>query len=134
MAFKEKPQEVEQGWTRREAPELWEWSKPGQILTGKLLSVATVLVKGKPVTQYVFAPDSKHIVKCLATYDLSQKLTKNEIGMLCRIKYLGDDETVTGGANNTAMKVFDVLVRPDPEASRGAATTGPTGEEMPDFQ
>jgi hypothetical protein len=116
MATLEKMMDVENGWTQLTVPELHTWTV-GEVVSGKLLSVERVSVKGKSVVQYVLhsgiisaGKDSRF--KFLGTYDLTQKLTPAHRGMLVRIKYLGEDATVKKGEN--AMKVFDVHVKPDP--------------------
>ena len=125
----EKPMDKEQGWETINAPDLHTWTKPGETIFGKLLSVAPIDLKGKRVVQYILAPDATHRIKMLATYDLSQKLTAAHRGMQVRIKYLGEDETVKRGDN--AMKVFDVQVRKDPDAVPGRDTGPITDEDIP---
>jgi hypothetical protein len=111
------PMQQEQGWKPLTTPEMQQWDKPGIQIAGKLLSIVSITIKGnaKPVLQYLLATGKDARLKFLATYDLAQKLTREHIGMLVRIKYLGEDETVKKGVN--FMKVFDVHVRPDPDAA-----------------
>jgi hypothetical protein len=123
-----KPPAVETGWTQSNAPDLWTWDKDHTILTGTLLSMAPIAVKGKNVVQMLFQIDSAHQVKCLGTYDLLQKISRAHIGCQMRITYLGEDETVKRGDN--AMKVFDVQFR-RPEGMP-ARDSGPiTDEDIP---
>lgn len=128
----EKPMEKEQGWEPLQVPEMHQWDKPGSTVSGKLVSITRIEVKGKPVVQYILATGVKDParIKFLATYDLAQKLTTAHKGMLVRIKYLGEDETVKSKGN--AMKVFDVHVKPDPNAVPEGRDTGPiTDEDIP---
>ena len=124
----EKPMELEQGWQRLDSPELIQWNKPGETIAGVLLNLTVVEIKGKKVTQYVFAAGKKRM-KCLATFDLMQKLTNAQRGMQVRIKYLGEDEGVK--RNGNAMKLFDVVVRPDPDAAPSRDTGPITDDDVP---
>lgn len=132
----EKPLELEKGWNEQNAPALQKWERPGESVFGKLLSIQIITLDGKRVPQYLLAPDSSHTIKMLGTYDLTQKLTRRHIGMLVRIKYLGQDENIKGGPNNTPMKVFSVHTKADPDAPAGTASqqrdSGPiTDEDIP---
>jgi len=124
--------EREPEWQPLTVPEMLQWDKPGITVSGKLLSVARIEIKGKSVVQYILASGVKcegkdDRVKFLATYDLAQKLTSSHRGMLVRIKYLGEDDTVQNKGNK--MKVFDVVVKPDPNAPHDS---GPiTDEDIP---
>lgn len=125
MANKLAPEiEKEQGWQQLNAPELHTWEKIGETIFGRLVGLDQIEVKGKKVMQYTLAIDKDHRLKLLATYDLSQKLTRAHMGMLVRIRYRGEDGTVKKGDN--AMKVFDVHVKPDqntpPERDGGPIT------------
>src|SRR5271170_5413068 len=123
-----KAPEVEKGWTQSLAPDLWTWDKDHTILTGRLRSMAPIDMKGKRVVQLLFQVDSTHQVKCLETYDLSQKINNGHVGCLMRITYLGEDQNVKRGDN--AMKVFDVqFKRPD---GMPVQDSGPiTDEDIP---
>ena len=124
-----RPPAVESGWTQANAPELWQWEKPGAVLTGFLRSIAPVALKGKQVTQLLFQVDSTHQIKCLATYDLLQKINRSHIGTAMRITYLGEDENVKRGEN--AMKVFDVQFK-RPDGAQPPRDSGPiTDEDIP---
>lgn len=106
----EKPIAAEQGWKEIPAPELIKWEKAGEMIAGILVAIAPVQIEGKPVLQYTLAIGEKTL-KCLATYDLRQKITRAHVGCQLRIKYLGEDENIRGGPNNSPMKVFSVQFR-----------------------
>ena len=131
----EKPMEREAGWKPLSVPELQTWDKPGTQISGKLLSAQRVEIKGKQVLQYILATGVKTAsnesgrLKFLATYDLAQKLSAEHRGMLVRIKYLGEDESVKKGDN--FMKVFDVMVKPDPDAPAQRDSGPITDEDIP---
>ena len=120
---------VEKGWSHANAPELWKWAKPGDVLTGMLLSIMRVEMSGKLVPQMLFQVTSDRQVKCLAPYDLAQKIKQEHRGCQMRITYLGEDETVKRGDN--AMKVFDVQYK-RPEGAPPSRDAGPiTDEDIP---
>ena len=108
-----KPPEVEQGWTEIHAPDLIKWEKPGETVAGVLQSIATVVVGGKRVPQFLLALGEKQF-KFLGTFDITQKLTRAHIGCQVRITYLGEDENIRGGPNNQPMKVFSIQIRGTP--------------------
>lgn len=103
----EKPLPPETGWKDVPAPELVKWEKVGETIAGVLVSASTVQIDGKGVLQYTFQLGEKSL-KCLATYDLRQKITSAHRGCQMRIKYLGEDDNIRGGPNKTPMKVFSV--------------------------
>ena len=124
----QRPPDLDQGWTRVTAPELHKWNKPGDSVYGRLLSIEKIEIERKLVLQYIVAPTNTHRVKFLGTYDLAQKLTAAHRGMLVKVTYLGEDESVS--RNGNAMKVFDVQVRKDPDAPD--VDRGPiTDEDIP---
>lgn len=112
----EPPLAREDGWTTIEAPELVSFEKLGDTISGVLLSITHVEVSGKRVIQYTLGRDSKRL-KLLATYDLAQKIGRSMIGQGIRIKYRGEDPSIS--KNGNAMKVFDVQTK----AQAGAAAS-----------
>ena len=119
----EQPLAPETGWITLTAPELVKFSKPGETLTGVLLTVERVMIAGKQIQQYTIQNGEKRY-KVLASYDLLQQLTAQHRGCQVRIKYLGEHESVRGGAQNTPMKCFSVQVKgtPSPEPHGGPIT------------
>lgn len=119
----DKPLSPEQGWTEVTAPELVKWEKPGIMFAGVLTSVVVVDVKGKRVPEYTLTLGTQRF-RFLGTYDIVQKLTPAHKGCQVRIKYLGEDETVTGGPNNQPMKRFSILTKGSPTTNdHGVAIT-----------
>jgi hypothetical protein len=110
MPLRDKPK-VEPGWTEQNAPDLIQWNDPGMIVLGILTSVSKVIVKDKPVIEYLVTQDGGKQVKFLQTHDLAQKLRPEHRGDLVRVEYLGQDENIRGGPSNTAMKVFNVQTK-----------------------
>lgn len=129
----ETPMEKQDGWEVIQIPEMQQWDKPGTTISGKLLSLVMVTIKGntKPVPQYMLATGIKNParIKFLGTYDLTQRLGSEHVGMMVRVKYLGEDQTVKRGDN--FMKVFDVHVRPDPNAAPQRDSGPITDEDIP---
>jgi len=124
----EKALTQEEGWKDIPAPELIKWDKPGQQIAGVLLSVGRVKIENKSVEQFTFTLGEKTF-KCLATYDLRQKITAAHVGCQFRIKYLGEDENIKGGPNNQPMKMFSVHFKGTPSAP---VTGGPiTDDDIP---
>jgi len=119
---------LEEGYTEINPPELVTWKNQGQAVSGVLTSMEQILVKGKRVTQYTITNGSAKS-KLLATYDLMQKLSREYVGCMVKITYLGEHPEITGGRDGTSMKIFSVQVR-------GTATqhgnSGPiTDEDIP---
>ncbi len=116
------------GWTEVNAPELVTWKNPGDTIEGILIQIAQIPVRGKRVTQYTIASGTTKY-KLLATYDLQQKIGLEHVGCRIRIKYRGEDTNITGGQDNTPMKVFSVQYSGTPSAVGGH---GPiTDEDIP---
>jgi hypothetical protein len=113
------PLSPDEGWQTVNAPEMYSFEKAGDTIAGKLVSVMPVTVKGKTVTEYMLALGPKRI-RLLATYDLLQKLTRSHIGCAVRIKYRGEDKSVS--RNGNALKVFDVQVKGTPQPDNGPIT------------
>lgn len=106
--------EPEQGWETLKSPEIVKFEKLGDTISGVLLAVTTVQVKGKGVVEYMLGRGSDRL-KLLGTYDLVQKLNRTHVGYPVRIKYRGEDPSIS--RNGNAMKIFDVQVKKQRDAS-----------------
>lgn len=113
MPITEKSFEPQEGWKDSLAPELIKWEKPGENVAGVLMALTSIVLSGKKVPQYLVALGEKQF-KFLGTYDLTQKLNRSHIGCQIRVKYLGTDENIKGGPQNTPMKVFSVQFKGTP--------------------
>jgi hypothetical protein len=91
------------------APELFQFTKPGQSLDGFLRRIEPTIIKGKEALEYLFENEDGTRMTCLGTADLNKKLTPNQIGHWVQIRYEKDDDSFTK-AGQSAMKVFKVLV------------------------
>lgn len=128
--------ELEKGWNRAEAPELFKFEKRGDQVIGTLTSISQIEIESQDhpgekqrVTQYLITQEDGKPLKCLATYDLLQKISARMIGCRVRVTLLGEDEKIKRG--NNRMKVFDVQWREtlrDPQNGN----SGPiTDEDIP---
>lgn len=109
------------GWQTSHAPELYKFENRGDDLHGQLVAVDRVEIKDartsakKMVTQFVARIASGQLVKFLGSYDLMQKLSEVHIGKMIRVKYLGDDPSVS--RNGNAMKIFSVQTKDAPKVT-----------------
>lgn len=129
MPLKKAP-EVEQGWTEVHAPDLIKWEKPGEQLAGILTAVNAIVLSGKRVPQYLLTLGEKQF-KFLGTFDITQKLTRAHIGCQVRITYLGEDENIRGGPNQSPMKVFSVHIKGTPTPPGNIHGVPITDEDIP---
>jgi hypothetical protein len=81
------------------APEMFSFTKPGESISGVLLSIDGVTVKGKQVTQYLIRLDDDRRLQLLATYDLGRKVQRGHIGRFVEITYVGENREVKKGDN-----------------------------------
>jgi len=91
------------------APELIQFTKPGQAIEGFLRRIEPTLIKGKETLEYLFENEDGFRCTCLGTADLNKKINPNHIGHWLQIRYERDDDSFQK-AGQSAMKVFKVLV------------------------
>ena len=96
------------------APEQFQFTKQGQVLSGVLISIEPVTVKEKPAIEYMFRDEKGERVTCLGTNDLDKKLQPAHIGHWLDIRYEGDNSSFQK-PGQSAMKIFKVLVSKDKE-------------------
>lgn len=101
------------------APEQFQFTKQGQIASGVLLRIESVIIKGKETLEYLFQADGGGRFTCLGTADLDKKLHPGDIGHFVEIRYETDDNSFTKPGQN-AMKVFRVMVAAEPEPNVAA--------------
>jgi hypothetical protein len=115
------PLPEQDGWSTQHAPELYKFENRGDDLHGQLVAVDRVEIKDaksgakKMVTQFVARIASGQLVKFLGSYDLMQKLSEAHVGKLIRVKYLGDDPSIS--RNGNAMKIFSVQTKDAPKVT-----------------
>ena len=118
----QKPLEAQEGWTDVKEPEMHKWDKPGEVIMGTLVAIRKIAIEGKPVPRLTLQLGARTI-NTLAPYHLLE-LTRGLVGCDVRIKYLGEDENVRGGPNNTPMKRFSVQSKGTPSGNiHGVAIT-----------
>jgi hypothetical protein len=92
------------------APELFQFTKPGQVLSGVLVSIEPVTVKGKQALEYMFEqPENGTRMTCLGTNDLNKKIQLAHLGHWLDICYEREDASFQK-QDQSAMKVFKVMV------------------------
>lgn len=94
------------------SPELFQFTKPGQVLEGKLISIEPVTVKEKTAMEYLFEGETGVRMTCLGTADLNKKIHPGHIGHWLEIRYERDDSSFQK-TGQSAMKVFRVLASKD---------------------
>lgn len=98
----------------RKEPKFVQFAE-GEVVEGVFIGVDTVEVgtdKKKTAKISVRDLESGEIVQFLATYDISTKLKRSDIGHVVSVRYEGEDPSVRRGNNN--LKRFKVLVSEKP--------------------
>jgi hypothetical protein len=114
MATNAVPMKPRREMQERKAPELIQFTKEGQILEGKLISIEPVVVKGKEAIEYLFADERGQRMTCLGTADLNKKIHPGDIRHWVKIRYERDDSSFKK-EGQSAMKIFNVDVSKEPE-------------------
>lgn len=109
----QKPLPADEGWKELHGPELIKWDKPGEQIAGVLTRIESIPINGKRVPEYTLQFGDTRL-KFLGTFDIVQQLGPEYRGCAVRIKYLGEDESVRGGPNNSPMKRFSIQVKGTP--------------------
>ena len=91
------------------SPEMFAFSAPGDCIAGTLLSMDRVIVKGKPIRQFIVRLEgSDKRVRFLATFDLAQKLQPEHVGRFIEVTFTGENREVKKGDN--CLREFRVRV------------------------
>ena len=94
--------------TERTGPEIFRFDNPGDSLQGRLVTIETVDIGGKPTIRYVVhETDEDKIYSFLGTVDLNIKIRQSDIGKVLEVRYLGRDTEAQEGRN--PIKRFKVL-------------------------
>jgi len=109
------PQEIR---PRREmqdvrAPEMFQFNTQHANLSGVLIDIDQVTVKGKPTVQYTVQDEDRRRFTFLATYDLQRKIQPVHIGHWMTITYEGEDPTVE--TQGSPLRKFRVQVSKEKE-------------------
>lgn len=89
------------------APEMFQFTKQGQMISGTLVSIEPTQIKGKEAIEYLFQGENGVRCTCLGTADLNKKIHPGHIGHWGEIRYVSDDNSFTK-QGQSAMKVFEV--------------------------
>ena len=92
------------------APELFQFTKIGTVLEGRLRRIEPVVVKGKDALEYLFENEDGFRVTCLGTADLNKKINSGHIDHWLQIRYERDEQLPNQAAGHSDMKMFKVLV------------------------
>jgi hypothetical protein len=93
----------------RTGPEIFKFEHPGAYLKGRLISIETMELNGKPTLKYlVDDKDEDRLFSFLGTVDLNTKIRPSDIGRIVEIRYGGQDPQSENGKN--PIKRFKVFV------------------------
>jgi hypothetical protein len=110
----------------------------GEVIEGLLVSIDRIEVgeQKKPTPRFVVKDLESGQLQCfLGTYDIATKLKRADIGHVIRVRYEGEDRTVS--RNGNSLKKFKVEVSDRPYAAAAAgrkdieAGTLITDEDIP---
>jgi hypothetical protein len=111
----------------REAPELFKFEGVGDFVKGVLMAMDIVTVREKRTVQFTIydAGDGK-TRKILGTYDLLQKINKDDVGRFVQIVYKGENKEIRKGDN--FLRIFSVAF----EDKKKTAATFEDGTQITD--
>lgn len=95
------------------APEQFQFTDRDPALSGVLLDISKVTVKGKETTQYMLQDEDKQRYTFLATYDLQRKILPEHIGHFVLITYEGEDMSIE--TQGSPLRKFRVQVSKEKE-------------------
>lgn len=95
------------------APEQFQFSDKAKFLSGVLIDIDQVTVKGKPTMQYTVQEENQRRFTFLATYDLQRKIHPAHIGHWMTITYEGEDHTIE--TQGSPLRKFKVQVSKEKE-------------------
>jgi hypothetical protein len=96
------------------APEQFQFTNQGQTVSGVLISIEPVEIKGKSAIEYMFVQENGDRLTCLGTNDLNKKLHPGHIGHFVLIRYESDDKSFQK-EGQSPMKIFKVSVAKEKE-------------------
>ncbi|SRR5579885_2225064 len=96
------------------APEMFQFTRQGQVLAGVLVSIEPTLVKGKEAIEYMLEGENKVRCTFLGTADLNKKINPNHIGHWLEIRYETDNTSIQR-EGQSAMRIFKVLASKEKE-------------------
>src|SRR5215475_5021642 len=92
----------------RTGPEIFRFENPGDCLRGRLITVETTDMGGKPTLRYtVHDEEEDRLYSFLGTVDLNIKLRKSDISKIVEVQYVGQDPE--SGRGKHPIKRFKVF-------------------------
>jgi hypothetical protein len=92
----------------RTGTEIFRFDAPGDYLRGRLITIETADIGGKPTLRYIVQDEEDgRIVGFLGTVDLNKKIRPSDVGKVLEIRYEGNDPQADPGKN--PIKRFKVL-------------------------
>src|SRR5690349_14941125 len=93
----------------RTGPEIFRFEGPGDYLRGRLITIETVDIGGKPTLRYIVHDEEEdRLYSFLGTVDLNTKIRPSDTSKVMEIRYIGQDSDSGQGKN--PIKRFKVLV------------------------
>ena len=96
------------------APEMFKFTKQGQMIAGTLVSIEPATVNGKEAIEYMLQGENGTRLTFLGTNDLNKKIHPGQIGHWMEIRYETDDASFQKAGQSPA-KVFKVQVSREKE-------------------
>lgn len=92
----------------RSGPEIFRFENPGDYLRGRLITIETIDMTGKPTVRYIVHDEQEdRLYSFLGTVDLNIKLKKSDISKIVEVQYVGQDPNSGQGKN--PIKRFKVF-------------------------
>jgi hypothetical protein len=92
----------------RTGPEIFKFENPGDCLRGRLITIETTDIGGKPTLRYIVHDEEEdRLFSFLGTVDLNTKLRPSDISKIVDIRYVGQDSEAGQGKN--PIKRFKVF-------------------------
>ena len=88
------------------APAQFSFDHPNDRISGILIDIDQVTVKGKPTMQYMLQDETSDRFTFLATYDLNRKIQPAHIGHFMSVTYEGEDHTIE--TQGSPLRRFEV--------------------------
>lgn len=108
---------AKQNWREIKAPWQFKWTRVGESVIGILRNIEPVMVKGKPNVEYTLQLENGERITMLETADLKKKIGPEYIGYWHNIRYEKDERFEGQDPDQSAMKVFKVMVGDKDEAA-----------------
>ena len=93
----------------RAGPEIFRFENPGDYLRGRLITIETTDIGGKPTLRYIVHDEEEdRLYSFLGTVDLNTKIRPSDASKVVEIRFVGQDSDSAQGKN--PIKRFKVLV------------------------